>query len=690
MVKKIICTLLFIAAVKLATAQLINIDSLQKEIRITQNDTVRLVLLNNISRIYAETNPDSALYSAGKALAIARKINFKLEEARALREMAYALINLGNYTRSLQTLLNLNSILEDPKSEQNVLFGKYPGDDEITNRSASPQAQRFGELAFAHQVMGVLYINTYNYEKALFYHYESLQWAIRSGNIPVQSIIYLTLGNVYLNLKKPDSALVAEQKAFDLAMQISYKRYIGSILLNMGRINVVKGNLRLAGEYFRKALIASADQKYFRGVVASNLLLARYYNQSGKIDSGFHSIKDALSVAQFLDAPDLLLRVDTAMAGYYRSIHNKDSTLKYQALIIRMKDSLFNLKQAQQFQNIDFDEQQRQQQIKDATTAFRNQLRIYVLLAGLGIFLFVAIILWRNSHQRKIANALLSKQKEELESALKTLKATQNQLIQSEKMASLGELTAGIAHEIQNPLNFVNNFSEVNKELLAEMKNEMDKGNLDDIKAIANDVISNEEKISHHGKRADAIVKGMLLHSRTSIGEKEPTDINKLADSYLQLAYRGLRSKDKFFNATMKTDYDETIGNISIIPQDIGMVILNLINNAFYAVDEKRKQQPEGSSVEAFAKAGYEPTVSISTKKINSKIEIRVTDNGNGIPKKILDKIFQPFFTTKPAGEGTGLGLSLAYDTVKAHGGELKLETKEGEGAEFIIELPIK
>ena len=265
-----------------------------------------------------------------------------------------------------------------------------------------------------------------------------------------------------------------------------------------------------------------------------------------------------------------------------------------------------------------------------------------------------------------------------LTKSLDELKAAQTQLIQSEKMASLGELTAGIAHEIQNPLNFVNNFSEVSKELLDEMKEELDNGNIEDAKEIANDVINNLEKINHHGKRADGIVKGMLQHSRSSSGQKEPTDINVLADEYLRLAYHGLRAKEKSFNATLKTEYDESIGKIDLIPQDIGRVILNLITNAFYVVDEKKKAGLEN----------YEPTVSVSTKKLKDVVEIKVSDNGNGIPQKILDKIFQPFFTTKPTGQGTGLGLSLAYDIVKAHGGELKVETKEGEGSEFVIQIP--
>src|SRR5688572_15277704 len=273
----------------------------------------------------------------------------------------------------------------------------------------------------------------------------------------------------------------------------------------------------------------------------------------------------------------------------------------------------------------------------------------------------------------------------QLEKALADLKATQSQLIQSEKMASLGEFTAGIAHEIQNPLNFVNNFSEVNTELIEEMKEQIEKGNFNEAKSISNDVLENQQRINHHGRRADAIVKSMLQHSRTSSGQKEPTGINALADEYFRLAYHGLRAKDKDFNATMQTDFDKSVGQINIIPQDIGRVLLNIYTNAFYAVSEKKRQEGDD----------YEPIVTVSTKRLTSplgdgdKIEIRIKDNGDGIPPKVLDKIFQPFFSTKPTGQGTGLGLSLSYDIVKAHGGEIKVETKEREGSEFMIQLPV-
>ncbi len=302
------------------------------------------------------------------------------------------------------------------------------------------------------------------------------------------------------------------------------------------------------------------------------------------------------------------------------------------------------------------------------------------------MLVLVAFLLYRNNVQQGKAKRTVEDKNKLIEQTLTNLRSTQSQLIQSEKMASLGELTAGIAHEIQNPLNFVNNFSEVNRELTVELEEEIHKGNYDDAKAIATDIRENEEKINHHGKRAEAIVKGMLQHSRSSSGTKEPTDVNALADEYLRLAYHGLRAKDKSFNATLKTVYDDTIGKIPIVPQDIGRVVLNLITNAFYAVDEKKL-----SGIEH-----YEPTVEVKTKRVATAqggvtALIVVTDNGDGIPQRVLDKIFQPFFTTKPTGQGTGLGLSMSYDIVtKGHGGEIKVETKENEGTVFTIILPFK
>jgi len=345
---------------------------------------------------------------------------------------------------------------------------------------------------------------------------------------------------------------------------------------------------------------------------------------------------------------------------------------------ISLQDSV--LTDQNKYRSISFETEKQMNEKELSITKLENQNKISSLSRNFSIGIAILLLLivagiYNRFQTKKRANLVL-------EATLSNLKSTQSQLIQSEKMASLGELTAGIAHEIQNPLNFVNNFSEINSELIQEMKEEAEKGNLEEVKAIANDIAENERKINHHGKRADAIVKGMLQHSRSSNGVKEPTDINALADEYLRLSYHGLRAKDKSFNATLNTDFDDGIGLIQVVPQDIGRVILNLITNAFYAVDARKKNLK--------GLPDYEPTVSVSTKKLKDSVMITVKDNGMGIPKNVLDKIFQPFFTTKPAGEGTGLGLSLSYEIItKGHGGALKVETKEGEGALFIIHLPL-
>ncbi|MEP6677124.1 MAG: ATP-binding protein [Ferruginibacter sp.] len=419
------------------------------------------------------------------------------------------------------------------------------------------------------------------------------------------------------------------------------------------------------------------------------------FNSAGTFSPDYYLSLIRIEQKKYADAIELLtadmdwvknqrktvMRDEKLLASVYELMGNdKKAKESYQAYIA-LQDSV--LKDQSKYRNDNFEMEQQMSVDENAITKLQVDNKISSLIRNfsfgiVALLLLLAAVVYYRYRSKQKANKVLEK-------TLAYLKSTQSQLIQSEKMASLGELTAGIAHEIQNPLNFVNNFSEVNTELIQELVEEVDKGNTTEVKAIANDIKENEEKINYHGKRADAIVKGMLQHSRSSNGIKEPTDINALCDEYLRLSYHGLRAKDKSFNATLKTDFDPSIGKINIIPQDIGRVILNLLTNAFYVVDEKKKSGIEN----------YEPTVSISTKRIGSpsgvggKVEIKVSDNGNGIPQKVLDKIFQPFFTTKPTGQGTGLGLSLSYDIIsKGHGGELKVETKETEGTTFIIQLP--
>ncbi len=397
------------------------------------------------------------------------------------------------------------------------------------------------------------------------------------------------------------------------------------------------------------------------------------------IDKEISAAKSAGDVRKVSRGYGKLSSLDSSKGNYKGAYENYKLYANYRDSLQKME---FEKKQLQAQMQRDFDKKQAQQRIEQEQKGRRNSTRQMLLFSFLLVFITVAAALFIAYKREQKRKKLVHVQKKEIEETLSELRATQAQLIQSEKMASLGELTAGIAHEIQNPLNFVNNFSEVNNELIEELKSQNSKvksGNLDDADQLLSDIYQNNDKIILHGKRADAIVKSMLQHSRMTTGSKEPTDINALADEYLRLAYHGLRAKDKFFTAKLQTNFDASLPMINVVPQDIGRVFLNMINNAFYAVSERQKKEGEG----------FHPTVIVTTRKINETAEIRVKDNGNGIPKDIGEKIFQPFFTTKPTGQGTGLGLSLSYDIIKAHGGDIKIENSEGQGATFIVVIPV-
>jgi two-component system NtrC family sensor kinase len=401
--------------------------------------------------------------------------------------------------------------------------------------------------------------------------------------------------------------------------------------------------------------------------------------------------KIAYAQAQLENNPNQVMLVTSLLTDVYKAKNDYKQAYDYQQVMLKAQDSLFSQQKTLQVQNLTYSEQQRQDELKAAAIAYQDKVRFYALAGILAVVLLIMFILWFSNNARKKANRLLHQQNQQiqsqhqaLEKTLAELNATQTQLVQREKMASLGELTAGIAHEIQNPLNFVNNFSEVNTEMLEELKAEIEKPKAErdeqlEVELI-NGLIENEKKINHHGKRADFIVKGMLQHSRTSTGEKQQTNINILADEFLKLSYHGLRAKDKSFNAELVTHFDANLPKVNIAQQDIGRVLLNLFNNAFYAVNQKQKT----------AGSDYKPEVTVSTSAEKNDLVIKVKDNGNGIPDAIKEKIMQPFFTTKPTGEGTGLGLSLSYDIViKGHGGTLDVNSKEGEGSEFVVRLPL-
>jgi two-component system NtrC family sensor kinase len=497
------------------------------------------------------------------------------------------------------------------------------------------------------------------------------------------------MANYFLRTNQLDSA-----QQYGLAMTQSSATLNATVFITQlinfnARLNIKLGNITEADRYFKEGL-ALVDSSASNRAVAIYQSYIPFLIEQRRFEEAIVLTRKYWKRSKRFPNSNLQLSAARLKRQLFDKLNQKDSAYYYLNVETNAKDLIFNQNNQNIIQALAFKEQLRGIEEEGRKAAYQTQLKQYALLGSLGVFSIIALLLYRNNLSRKKANELLQQQKAEVETqkknvehALTELKSAQSQLIQSEKMASLGELTAGIAHEIQNPLNFVNNFSEMSEELLTEMKDELNKGNLDGAKSIAKDVIENQQKVLHHGKRADAIVKSMLQHSRSSNGVKEPTDINALTSEYLRLAYHGLRARDNSFNATMKSEFDESIGNINIIPQDIGRVILNIVTNAFYAVNEKSTlRQAQGDR-------NYEPIVTVTTKRTDSRVLISIKDNGNGIPQKVLDKIFQPFFTTKPTGQGTGLGLSLSYDIVKAHGGEIKVSTKENEGTEFTIKLPV-
>jgi signal transduction histidine kinase len=660
------------------------VDSLKKVLSKTQNDTAKIGLLTALTLSYNQTKPDSSFKYADNLREISRKLHYALDEAFAFGQISYALLELGKYPRSLQNVQEGIRLAEDPASEKNILPDRYGFSEDRQMRPFTPRLNRLNALGNVLQVAGILYSNMNNYRKELTLDSQILETIKETGNLYLKCRTQITIGIAYSNLASPDSALLFLDSAQELALSLKYKRFMSSILLNKGRIYRTMHNNEKATTYFREA-VKEGREEYPRGAVAASIDNGALFSLPENKDSALWYAYNSLELASGMEAPQLILRAYTLLGNIYRRTGKDDSAVKYLGLVIKMKDSQFNAKQAQQFENVDFAQQQKDQELLNAQKSYKNRLALYGVLTWACIFLVIASILWRNNRNKQKDYALLQSQKQETENqknkaeaTLKDLRTTQAQLIQSEKMASLGELTAGISHELQNPLNFVNNFSDLNGELVDELQTQLKMGNQEEALRISSDIKQNESKINHHGKRAESIVRSMLQHSRVNTGQIEPVEINALADEYFRIAYHGYRGKDHEFKVSMQTHFDHNIGKVNVNAQEIGRVLLNLFNNAFYSVSEKSKS----------ANGNYEPSVTLETSRNDSKIEIKVKDNGPGIPDKVTEKIFQPFFTTKPTGQGTGLGLSLAYDIVKAHGGLIRVENKEGKGAEFIVELP--
>ena len=655
-----------------------------------------------------------ALQNGRHAVELSEQISDSYFKTNALWTLGFIYFRQGDYSTAIQNLKQAqasnrnDSDLRAAAITLQVLgrcyenIGDYSTSLQYALQSlnVSKKANYRSAISFSFGTIGNTYSLLGDYEQALNYLHKALNEAELGRVKRAKSFVLNSIGETYRMQGNYAKAI----EAYEESIKVDENTHdTSSILANKGSLSEVYerlGKHRLAFRYAREALESIGDSAEKSKI---QITLARAYLHTNKPDSALYYGKVGLAGAQKIGRKGFSRDACQIISEIYLWRNDYANAYRYQILYSNYKDSIASDQAARraalvQYQS-DLDKKQSEIDLLSKnsqlqTEAARRQKQLLIVsLGGVLLLSLSALALVRSNRQKNRNNIQLIRlneqingqkeeivaQRDDLEQTLTKLKSAQAQLVQSEKMASLGELTAGIAHEIQNPLNFINNFSEVNKELLQEMHDEIEKGNMVEVRAIAMSLIDNEEKINHHGKRAEGIVKGMLQHSRKSSGVKEPTDINALADEYLRLAYHGLRAKDKSFNATIKTEFDQSIGKIDVIPQDIGRVILNLITNAFYAVDEKRKHGPET----------YGPTVSVLTKRIDNKIQIAVRDNGDGIPTHIIDKIFQPFFTTKPTGQGTGLGLSMSYDIItKTHGGELKVNTREGEYAEFKIILP--
>jgi len=624
-----------------------DVPSLLQRLSVATTDTARILLKCSLGEAYRSNNPDTSLLLSNEALSVSQKLDFKKGEIRALLVLCVLYREKGDLPYALELGLRALKMAEEEKLAYDQVYSLI--------RVAVVY------IAVKDIPEGIMYLK--KADDLLKDHYDDFQW----------SVVQYFMGDAYEQLNDLDAAekkarMLEEKQGRNARWVVIYRRLEANIA-------VKRKDLPLAIKYYRESNEVAIGQSEFREAATTCNGMAVAFKKMGENDSAIFYAKQGLKLGQMLSYRNRILAASTLLAELYAEKDPKEA-VKYYQIASAATDSLYGVRKVLKLQSSTMKEQGRMAEQEAARIAYQNKVKQWGLVGGVAVFLFIALILYRNNRQKQKTNKVL-------ETTLANLRTTQSQLIQAEKMASLGELTAGIAHEIQNPLNFVNNFSEVNKELIEEVKSEKikDKSERNDEleMELLGDIEKNLEKISHHGKRADAIVKGMLQHSRISSGQKEPTDINALCDEYLRLAYHGLKAKDKSFNATIEAEFDNSITKINVNPQDIGRGMLNLINNAFYAVNEKAKQNI----------SGYEPTVTVSTTKQNGKVEIRVEDNGNGIPQRMLDKIFQPFFTTKPTGQGTGLGLSMSYDIVKAHGGEIKVETKERDYTRFIITLPV-
>lgn len=572
----------------------------------------------------------ASLTNIQKALELSRETQFTENEITNLYQLGVTYRSLGLYEKALEALYE--SLQLSREQDFGVMIG------------------------YNLNIIGSIHYESRDFEKALENFREGLSIRLEAGDQFGESGSLDNIGCAYLRLGNLEKATHYFHQSFHLSRKIGNKKSQSNALIHLAEIQS-ENNIQASISLLNEALGIVRETGDVRTEVQIHLLIAKISQKDAprsKLQPILQNLDSTLHLAEKIEASDLISETYHLIYQLNKDLGNIERALSFLEKHLESTVNIHKQSIQQKIQNLEIAYQAEQA---------RKEAELFKL---------------KNTELKRL-NEKTNQQKKEIEETLTKLRETQAQLVHSEKMASLGELTAGIAHEIQNPLNFVNNFSEVSTEMIDELKEELSHKNLEGVLEIISHLHSNLEKITHHGKRADSIVKGMLDHSRRSTGKKELIEINALCDEYLRLAYHGLRARDKSFTASIETNYDKSITKIRLVPQDMGRVLLNIITNAFHAVHQKGKE----------IDTEYTPIVRLSTQRDPHYISIYISDNGPGIPQEIKDKIFQPFFTTKDPGQGTGLGLSLAYDIIKAHGGVISVNTKERIGAEFSIKLPI-
>ena len=634
------------------------VDSLRQLLARSQSDTNRVLLLCQLSDQLWTQRTDSAAGYARQALGLARRIGYRHGQGEALNRLGAALRE-SNLARALELF------------QQSLRLAEATHDQRL-------KAQNLRSI-------GIIYVYLRDQRQGLAYYFRALKIGEQLHDERRVVIELSNIGLAYDLFNQLDSARLFQERAYALARRLHTPT--NYILYGLGNVARKQGQVAQARDFYHRSIAESKQVRHLRSLNFAYVGLATLFQQLGQSDSSIYYARLGCQAGRTNGFLRGVLNAATLLTQDFKARGLPDSALKYQSLMLVMKDTLFGQEKVMRLQSLNYREQQRAQQAAASQAALKVRYRTFGLVAGLVVLLALALLLGRHARQQQHA-------REALEQSLAELKTAQDQLVQREKMAFLGELTAGIAHELQNPLNFVKNFAEVSTELVDEMSGEQgdptgqNSARNTALKAeILAGLKQNLQKISQHGQRASSIIRGMLEHSRTGAGQREVTDLNALVDESLRLAYQGLRTKEKGFTAHLITDFDPELPRVAVVPQDLGRVLINLFTNAFHAVQQRQRQLPADHLGPGFI---YRPEVAVTTQSVPGGIEIRIRDNGTGIPEAVRAKIFQPFFTTKSVGEGTGLGLSLSHDIVTTgHGGTLRVETQEGQGAEFIIALPV-